>query len=205
MTLTRTAFKRQPAKEPKPKTGPRQRKCKCCGASFVPFGIQSWCGPECGYKLSQVAVAKKKAKEQRQERAADKAKLKTRADWLREAQKSFNRFINKRDSGLPCCACGLPMNGAVHASHFLSVGAHPNLRFNEKNCHSGCVKCNVFLHGNLLRYRENLIERIGLDEVLALESDNALIKLTIEDLVCIRRKYDLEYKLLNSHGADYCV
>lgn len=200
MTLKRSEFKRQPAKEPKPKPGPRQRKCKCCGASFVPFGIQSWCGPECGYKLSQVAVAKKKAKEQRQERAANKAKLKTRADWLREAQAAWNGYVRARDAGLPCCSCGaMPgqkLGGSMDCSHYRSRGSAPHLKFHLHNAASACVKCNRFLGGNIAALRVGLIERIGLEKVLAVEQDNAPRKFDIEYLARIKKIFTKKAKRL---------
>lgn len=198
MTLARTQFKRQPAKEPKPKPGPRQRKCKCCGASFVPFGIQSWCGLECGYKLSQVAVAKKKAKEQRQERAETKAKLKTRADWIREAQAAWNGYVRARDAGLPCCSCGaMPgqkFGGSMDCSHYRSRGSAPHLKFHLHNAASACVKCNRFLGGNVAALRVGLIERIGLEKVLAVEQDNELRKFDIEYLTRIKRIFTKKAK-----------
>lgn len=198
MTLKRSEFKRQPAKEPKPKPGPRQRKCKCCGASFVPFGIQSWCGPECGYKLSQVAVAKKKAKSQRQERAETKAKLKTRADWLREAQAAWNGYVRARDAGLPCCSCGaMPgqkFGGSMDCSHYRSRGSAPHLKFHLHNAASACVKCNRFLGGNVAALRVGLIERIGLEKVLAVEQDNEPRKFDIEYLARIKRIFTKKAK-----------
>lgn len=200
MTLKRSEFKRQPAKEPKPKPGPRQRKCKCCGASFVPFGIQSWCGPECGYKLSQVALAKKKAKEQRQERAETKAKLKTRADWLREAQAAWNGYVRARDSGLPCCSCGsMPgqkFGGSMDCSHYRSRGSAPHLKFHLHNAASACVKCNRFLGGNVAALRVGLIERIGLEKVLAVEQDNDPRKFDIEYLIRIKKIFTKKAKRL---------
>ena len=190
MTLARTQFKRQPAKEPKPNPGPRQRKCKCCGASFVPFGIQSWCGPECGYKLSQVALAKKKAKEQRQERAATKAKLKTRADWLREAQAAINSWVRLvRDADKPCISCARQHEGKYDCGHYLSRGAHPNLAFVENNLAKQCVPCNQYLSGNQIRFRQGLIARIGLEAVEALESDNEPRKYSISYLQAIKADY----------------
>lgn len=49
----------------------------------------------------------------------------------------------------------------MHAGHFYSVGDHPAVRFNPDNAHGQCHRCNTFLHGNLLNYRENLLQKIG--------------------------------------------
>ena len=36
-----------------------------------------------------------------------------------------------------------------------------HVKFNEDNVHSQCKRCNYFLSGNLLPYRDNLILKIG--------------------------------------------
>lgn len=196
MTLPRTQFKLQPAKEQKPKPGPRQRKCKCCGASFMPFGIQSWCGPECGYKLSQALLAKQKQKAQRVERAADKAKLKTRADWLREAQAVFNAYVRERDREQPCISCGRFHAGSYDAGHYRSVGAQPALRFNETNVHKQCVPCNQHRGGNIVEYRIRLIDKIGRVSVEWLESEHAPLKLDIPAIQAIKADYSARLREL---------
>lgn len=203
MTLARTQFKRQPAKEPKPKPGPRQRKCKCCGASFVPQGLASWCSLPCAHKLAMALLAKKKAKDARQERAVTKAKLKTRADWLREAQAAINSWVRLvRDADKPCISCGRQHEGKYDCGHYLSRGAHPNLAFVENNLAKQCVPCNQYLSGNQIRFRQGLIARIGLEAVETLESDNEPRKYSISDLQAIKADYsqrlrELKGKLWN--------
>lgn len=190
MTLNRSEFKRQLAKEPKPKPGPRQRKCKCCGASFVPQGLASWCSLPCAHKLAMEWLAKKKAKDARQERAITKAKLKTRADWLREAQAAINSWVRLvRDADKPCISCGRQHEGKYDCGHYLSRGAHPNLAFVENNLAKQCVPCNQYLSGNQIRFRQGLIARIGLEAVEALESDNEPRKYSISDLQAIKADY----------------
>lgn len=73
----------------------------------------------------------------------------------------FNKFIRKRDQDKPCISCG--KYTLLQAGHFYSAGSNPVVRFNEDNVHGQCKKCNYFLSGNLLPYRENLIEKIGQD------------------------------------------
>lgn len=190
MTLARTQFKRQPAKELKPAKGPRQRKCKCCGASFVPQGLASWCSLPCAHTLAMALLAKKKAKDARQERAVTKAKLKTRADWLREAQAAINSWVRLvRDADKPCISCGRQHEGKYDCGHYLSRGAHPNLAFVENNLAKQCVPCNQYLSGNQIKFRQGLILRIGIEAVDALESDNEPRKYTISDLQAIKATY----------------
>lgn len=90
--------------------------------------------------------------------------------WLlSKTQEHFNRYIRERDSkdGLfKCISCsGWKDVSKMNAGHYLSVGHNGFQRFNEDNCHGQCVKCNMYLGGNLLEYRKGLIEKIGSDRV----------------------------------------
>ena len=62
----------------------------------------------------------------------------------------FHKFIRNRDHGQPCIS-----------GHFYSGGKHPTVRFNEDNVNGQCMRCNYYFSGNLLPYRDNLIEKIG--------------------------------------------
>lgn len=197
MTLKRSEFKRQPAKEPKPKPGPRKIRCKVCREQFAPN--PPWlrhCSPDCGAVLALDLVAKKKAKEQRKERAATKAKLKTRADWLREAQAVFNAYVRERDHDQPCISCGRFHKGSYDAGHYRSVGAQPALRFNETNVHKQCVPCNQHRGGNIVEYRIRLIEKIGRVSVEWLESEHAPLKLDIPSIQAIKVEYSARLRTL---------
>lgn len=86
---------------------------------------------------------------------------------LKKCQTVFNKFIRNRDAGQPCISCG--SGTPNHAGHYLSQGHHSSLRFDENNTNLQCVRCNVFLHGNLINYRIGLIKKIGEEEVMKLE------------------------------------
>jgi hypothetical protein len=87
----------------------------------------------------------------------------TAAKLKLKAQSVFNTYIRKRDEGLGCISCG--SHNQIQAGHFYSAGKHNNLRFHIHNVNSQCKKCNYFGHGELLKYRENLIVKIGLEAV----------------------------------------
>lgn len=80
----------------------------------------------------------------------------------------FNKFIRERDKDKPCISCG--KFKSLQAGHYLSAGHHANLRFNELNTNGQCAGCNLFLSGNLINYRINLVKKIGLEKVEFLES-----------------------------------
>lgn len=96
-----------------------------------------------------------------------KYKKYTTAQLRQKAGEKFRAFIRKRDEGQPCISCG--SRNTSDASHYYSAGHFPNLEFNEDNCHAACRRCNFFLSGNLIHYRERLIQKIGLARVEALD------------------------------------
>lgn len=91
----------------------------------------------------------------------------TTAQLLKKCQVVFNAFIRNRDSERTCISCG--SWATPQAGHYMSAGHHSALRFNEDNVNRQCLKCNNYLHGNLINYRIGLIKRIGEDRVKALE------------------------------------
>lgn len=113
-------------------------------------------------------------------------------ELLKLAEKHFNKFIRERDSEdgwFKCIACGkIKATGKLHASHYMAAGHCGTTRFDEDNVHGGCLHCNTFLHGNLIRYRENLVLKIGEDRVKRLESISRITKkwdrLELIEIIC---------------------
>ncbi|MGD1502665.1 recombination protein NinG [Vibrio harveyi] len=106
----------------------------------------------------------------------------------KKAQEKFNRFIVIRDTGKPCISCGryLPLT----CGHFRSVGACPELRFDEENAYGQCVECNGNKSGNVAEYRIQLIEKIGLERVERLEGYHPPKHYTVYDLFEIEKEYE---------------
>lgn len=185
----------------------RQKACgnPACGVKFTPMQLgQKVCGWQCGLAIAKEpanqSVARKAiAQRERREIKVRKDKLKSRGDYLREAQQAFNAFIRMRDqlAGHVCISSGRPLdwNGnAVDAGHYRSVGAAPHLRFDERNVHAQSKQDNRYLSGNATDYRIGLIRRIGLAEVEALERDQSVRKYTIDDLKEIAARYRAKLK-----------
>lgn len=170
-------------------------KCPICKQPATQkFGLKLFCGFEHAAEWGQMQVKKNKAKKQNEQRKSDrerKQKLKSRGEWLKEAQTWFNKFIRLRDKGLPCISCNHPDDGSRqrHASHYKSVGGNPSLRFDENNCHASCSVCNNHLSGNLVPYRVALIQKIGLEEVERIEGPKEVLKLTIDDIKNLKKEY----------------
>ena len=166
------------AKQPRPKT------CKnpSCGISFPPQRLgQKVCSPKCGLAIKDVNQEKARkslAQVERREIKVRKEKLKSRADYAKEAQAVINRYVRLRDAHLGCISCDKPARwgGQWHCSHFRSVGAAAHLRFNLWNMNKSCSACNNFLSGNIAGYRPKLIEKIGQAKVDWLECNQGLVR-----------------------------
>lgn len=199
---------------------PKPRKCKVCPAKFAPIRpFETWCSPECALailKVKQDKAAKKKVSDGRKaakaERIADKAKreaLKSRSEWIQDAQKEFNRYIRLRGHSLghTCISCQKPRHeiegaqgwkpgGCWDAGHFVSVGSNETLRFTEDNCWLQCKACNAG-EGKYARksqavkvaYEANLRALIGDERVDALLGPHPLAKWTIPELKEMRNTY----------------
>jgi hypothetical protein len=175
----------------------RNKKCKLCKVEFTPTKpLQQVCGWECALELSKtkrIKTVKKEVKEAKQ-------KLKSRSDWLKEAQVVFNKYIRLRDQNDGCISCGSKSASAYHAGHYRSIGSAGHLRFNEHNCHRQCAACNTHLSGNLIRYRVGLVRKIGIQLVETLEFNNDTVKLNIEDIQLLKKQYSVKIKALNPNN-----
>lgn len=179
---------------------PKPRKCRCgCGKVFTPQRpLQTVAEPSCAVSLIEKRKAKEQEKQEKIERQQvkeRKVKLKSKSQWANEAQAAFNAFIRERDKGLPCISSGR-FTGKMNAGHYLSRGAHPELRFNEDNCHLQSEKDNSYLSGNQVDYRKGLIAKIGLERVEALEGQHPPARYTIDDLKAIKALYKAKLKAL---------
>ena len=168
----------------------KDKKCKECGATYTPFNsLQQVCSPKCASLLAEKKVWKKK-------KAELINKTKTRTEWLNLLQKLFNQYIRLRDEKKGCITCLKPFKDKFDAGHFLAVGSYPNLRFNEDNVHKQCAQCNDHLSGNITEYRIELVKRIGVERVEALENNNELHRYTIDEAKEIKRIYREKIRLM---------
>jgi hypothetical protein len=156
--------------------------------------FQSVCNPKCAIQYAKDKAIIARDKKLRSEIKTAREALKTRSDHLKDAQTDFNAFIRERDRLELCISCGRNHNGQYHAGHYRSVGAAPHLRFNEDNCHKQCSVCNNHKSGNAIEYRINLVKKIGVDRVEAIECNNEPAKLTIDQIKEIRKAYKKKLK-----------
>lgn len=180
----------------------KPKKCQICRTEFMPFNSTAKvCSGKCGlayHKREQQRMVAKERKAFNAETRKRKARLKTRSDWMRETQTAFNAFIRARDHGKPCISCGRNNDVKWNAGHYLSVGAHPELRFSEFNVHKQCEHCNSYLSGNLKGYREGLLQRIGTELVEWLEGPHEALKPTVDELKFLKAHYREQLKQLRA-------
>lgn len=209
----------------KPKT------CRECRSEFEPMNsLQVTCSPKCALaytvrRREEKALAEKRKREkiQRAKDAQWKLDNKPTRQLVKEAQDYFNKWVRLRDKHEDCPSCdktreeieieqGWKTGGAWDCGHYLTVGAHPELRFHEDNAHKQCKKCNggagkyvTFAKKRKsvsARYRETLLEKIGLERVEWLEGPHEPRKYTREELIAIKEKYKRKAKELESYDHE---
>jgi hypothetical protein len=187
-----------------------KRKCANCenrykaDTMFI-HGLQAFCSREAWIEYCSVknksALIKKGNKIISAKSKADKESIKLPSKWLSEAQTEVNKYIRIRDIFEPCIACNKArevieaeqswkVGGCWDAGHFQSRGAKGQLRFVLYNINKQCKSCNAgsskfsskaaTVDAN---YRANLIKKIGIEKVEALENNN----------VIDHRKKDIDY------------
>ena len=192
----------------------RTHVCKYCkkrSEEARKFGLSYFCNIDCAAAHAQNKVAKEKKQEAKRKHAKAKQSIKDNDKRLRtrEAQKAFNAYIRERDKNDPCISCGQYVTkdmpwGQYDCGHFLTIGGHPELRFEELNAHRQCKKCNGGA-GNYSKknttvtneYRINLIKKIGREAYEWLNGPHEPKKYSCEDLKQIelyykKKKKDLE-------------
>jgi hypothetical protein len=189
------------------------RKCKACRTAFEPVRpMQNACGIECALALATVGRVKREKKvaaADRRETRAKLEKLKTRAQWLKEAKTEIQRFrrLEEMAKGSGCISCGRSQQevestdawkpgGAWDGGHYMSKGARPELALEPLNIWLQCKSCNGG-SGKYARkgytvaasFRANLIPRIGIELVEWLEGAHTAKHYTIDDLREIKATY----------------
>lgn len=189
-----------------------KRKCKHCG-EYVTDWVRLPVGTFCTLDHAMAWQAEKRQADAAKAYRKRTTELKRqsldndRSHWIKQAQTAFNAYIRKRDRFLPCVSCGRgeeevsqqegwKPGGAWDCGHYLSVGSHPELRFEPRNAHRQCKSCNGGSanyarknHQVATAYRVELIKRIGLESVEWLEGPHDAKKYTIQDLKQIVKTY----------------
>ncbi|HBM9480540.1 TPA: recombination protein NinG [Klebsiella oxytoca] len=207
-----------------------RRKCayKACRQWFHPVRDgQVVCSFECASAIGKEQTAKareaakqKEAQRQRTEEKAGRQRRKARLAELRpncyykaQAQQAFNAFIRARDADLPCISCGETNPPDLHGGqwdcgHFKTVGANPELRFEERNAHKQCKSCNAGAGKYTAKeatvaqqYEAGLVVRYGQDYVDWLNGPHEMTNYRREDFIRIRDEYRAKLIALKQREA----
>ena len=148
--------------------------CRHCGKEFAQARpLQAVCSPRCSF--AEVRVAKKAEKASIKVR---REKLKTVTEHEADCRRIVQAIARLRDRNDGCISChvGPEYAGQWHGSHYRPAGNNSAVQFHLWNIHKSCAQCNKFKGGNLGAYRPRLVEKIGLERVEWLESQNYPVK-----------------------------
>lgn len=175
----------------------KPRKCAACKVVFEPTrSMQKVCSAPCAAAWAKKLADQKAARAKRDERKSfreAKARLKTRGEWIREAQAAVNKVARLRDilAGHGCISCGAKpqqkYGGTFDAGHYRSVGSAPHARFYLPQIRGQCVRCNRDLGGSAVNFRKGLVERIGVERVEEIESMQWTAKWSVEYLQRLKK------------------
>lgn len=184
---------------------PKPRKCDECGQPFERRQLgQKVCSTACALLwaskhpevIDKVAKASERARKQRmrKQKKEDKARLlelEPISYFLNRAQVQVNRYVvHVRDRFEGCISCGRTDATKWDAGHWRTRKAAAHLRFNLDNIFKQCSRpCNKDLSGNVLKMKEGMIARIGVDRVEAIANDNRIHKWTREEALEIETRF----------------
>lgn len=81
----------------------------------------------------------------------------------------FSKYIRLRDANdygiVKCYCCGKLLHWKKSQNMHFIPRQHMATRFDEVNCHAGCVKCNYYDNGNIEQYTLHLKKDYGDDIV----------------------------------------
>jgi hypothetical protein len=180
------------------------KRCRHCRQYFQAFNsLEVVCSVGCSIAYARAhpeKVSRLRRNGARVEKREGRERLKSRRDYVQDAQRAVNAYCRERDAFDGCISCDMPSNygGRWHAGHYRTTAAAPQLRFNEDNIHKQCAQCNTSKSGNTVEYRKRLIVKIGVVRVEALENDNAVSKRDIDELKAIRKLYQTKLRDLRA-------
>ena len=169
----------------------KQKKCRYCKEKFTPFNsLQPFC-----FKDECIKEHNQKIKEKKNKIAKQEIRSQDKSLQLKLAQTIVNKYVRLRDQNKPCISCGHIGNRQIHAGHYRPMGNNQQLRFYTLNIFAQCSICNNYLSGNLANYRINLINKLGVEKVNLIESNQERGNYSIEYLERLIKVFRKKIKL----------
>jgi len=166
---------------------PKKKKCKAnykaegatgCGKEVYKrtYGLCDSCYSDwllntpAGKSKREKAILSATKERKEVDKATKEKKERQSMAYLRNNVKNVcHEYIRERDKGRACISCGAPWKPNFQAGHWFKSELYSNLRYDERNIHGQCEKCNLFLNGNHERYSERVSQRIGVHGKAAIE------------------------------------
>ena len=122
----------------------------------------------------------------------------------------LRRLQDATDNGyVYCISCGAILHySQAQGGHYIPR-RHRATELEEDNINPQCARCNGFLSGNQILYRDNLVKTIGVERVERLENmfraeqgdEEAMDKLSLDDQIKVNTKKTIkDYQEI----IDYC-
>jgi len=136
--------------------------------------------------------------------------MKTKKKKLKDKLwKLFSLYIRTKYSDprgyVRCVTCSIkkPIK-EMQAGHFIHGGEM--IRFDERNVHPQCPRCNKFLHGNLISYTLFIAEKYGedtIDDLRRLQHSGKTLKIADLEEMIEDTKEEYKFALLFSRNPKY--
>ena len=116
--------------------------------------------------------------------------------------KIVSEYIRRRDADengyVDCCTCGKTYHWTkIQAGHFIAAAQGNATRWDERNIHSQCMRCNLNLGGNGAEYYPFMVNKYGEDFVNELRS-RPMVKLSDSDYLKLIEEYSEKLARLNN-------
>jgi len=126
-------------------------------------------------------MLRRKKKEKRTKKARNAKK--GSSYFKKKAWEAFSRYIRlkyaDKEGNVVCVTCGaIKPWDQMQAGHFVP-GRTGGILFDERGVHPQCVRCNIFLRGNLIEYYPFMLKTYGetiVNELRALKTKNVQFK-----------------------------
>jgi len=116
--------------------------------------------------------------------------------------KIVSEYIRRRDADdeglVECCTCKKVGHwNRMQAGHFVASSQGNATRWDERNIHAQCYRCNINLGGNGPEYYPFMVNKYGLDFVNELRS-RPMVKLSDSDYMRLIEEYSEKLAGLNN-------
>ena len=129
----------------------------------------------------------------------------TRSQLIKKLDQIFSVYtrlsVADNDWYITCPLCWARVHWIkAQNMHFITRSVF-KYRWDEKNCHAGCMRCNVILHGNYIIYTRRMQRKYGEILVDEMINDKQIMKIATWSLQeMIERYADLVNDLARSKG-----